>query len=173
MTRDARQYRSWNATVQYELLSHYLSNLAEMDHKSPAYAFSEVVPSEENTSTTENDSRFARIAKHLNVETGGIERVTPEERQHNTTHWWNACTFWFSASEYRCVQRLCLADQFIRFRGCDSFVRLSWTNLWAQLLHQFRHHHCCKPVRMCHPSLDINLRADRVTHDNIFVSQEP
>jgi hypothetical protein len=33
-------------------------------------------------------------AKKLSVETGGIERVTDEERLSNTTHVWNACTFW-------------------------------------------------------------------------------
>jgi hypothetical protein len=30
----------------------------------------------------------------LSVESGGIQRVTDEERQNNTTHVWNACTFW-------------------------------------------------------------------------------
>lgn len=30
----------------------------------------------------------------LSVETGGIERVSDEERQHNNTKVWNACTFW-------------------------------------------------------------------------------
>ena len=33
-------------------------------------------------------------AKKLSVEAGGIERVTDEERLSNTTHVWNACTFW-------------------------------------------------------------------------------
>jgi hypothetical protein len=31
----------------------------------------------------------------LSVETSGIQRVTDEERQHNTTKVWNACTFWY------------------------------------------------------------------------------
>lgn len=30
----------------------------------------------------------------FSVETAGIERVTDEERLSNTTHVWNACTFW-------------------------------------------------------------------------------
>lgn len=30
----------------------------------------------------------------LTVETTGIQRVTEEERQQNTTKVWNACTFW-------------------------------------------------------------------------------
>jgi hypothetical protein len=33
-------------------------------------------------------------AKALSVESGGIQRVTDEERQNNTTKVWNACTFW-------------------------------------------------------------------------------
>jgi hypothetical protein len=30
----------------------------------------------------------------LSIEEGGIERVTDEERLHNTTKFWNAATFW-------------------------------------------------------------------------------
>lgn len=33
----------------------------------------------------------------LSIETGGIQRVTDEERQVNTTKFWNACTFWYDA----------------------------------------------------------------------------
>ncbi|TVY85309.1 Purine-cytosine permease fcyB, partial [Lachnellula suecica] len=43
-------------------------------------------------------SRFAAWAKSLSVETNGIERVTDEEREKNTTKPWNACTFWLSAN---------------------------------------------------------------------------
>lgn len=32
----------------------------------------------------------------LSIETGGIQRVTEEERLVNTTKWWNACTFWYA-----------------------------------------------------------------------------
>lgn len=32
--------------------------------------------------------------KRLAVETGGIERVTDEDRAQNTSKVWNACTFW-------------------------------------------------------------------------------
>lgn len=32
--------------------------------------------------------------ERLAVETGGIQRVTDEDRAENTTKWWNACTFW-------------------------------------------------------------------------------
>ena len=30
----------------------------------------------------------------LSIEEGGIERVTDEERQQNTTKFWHAATFW-------------------------------------------------------------------------------
>lgn len=39
-------------------------------------------------------SGFRAWAKNLSVESGGIQRVTDEERQTNTTKVWNACTFW-------------------------------------------------------------------------------
>jgi len=41
-------------------------------------------------------SAFSKWSKNalLSVETRGIERVTDEERQQNTTKIWNACTFW-------------------------------------------------------------------------------
>jgi hypothetical protein len=39
-------------------------------------------------------SGFIAWAKNLSVETRGIQRVTDDERQTNTTKVWNACTFW-------------------------------------------------------------------------------
>jgi len=38
--------------------------------------------------------RLAAWAENLSVETNGIERVTEEQREQNTTKVWNACTFW-------------------------------------------------------------------------------
>jgi hypothetical protein len=57
---------------------------------------------EKSTDGTETDSvetgvvhsGFRAWAKNLSVETGGIQRVTDEERQTDTTKVWNACTFW-------------------------------------------------------------------------------
>lgn len=37
-------------------------------------------------------------AEALSIETGGIQRVTEEDRRYNTTHVWNSCTFWLSAN---------------------------------------------------------------------------
>jgi hypothetical protein len=39
-------------------------------------------------------SAFKLWLKKLSVETGGIERVTDEERANNPSKVWNACTFW-------------------------------------------------------------------------------
>jgi hypothetical protein len=45
----------------------------------------------------ESNSKISGWVKNvlLSVETSGIQRVTDEERQHNTTKVWNACTFWY------------------------------------------------------------------------------
>jgi hypothetical protein len=45
---------------------------------------------------TTDGSAFKRWLKKLSVETGGIERVTDEDRAKNTSKVWNACTFWFA-----------------------------------------------------------------------------
>lgn len=39
-------------------------------------------------------SRLRFWIKKLAVETGGIERVTDEQRADNPSKVWNACTFW-------------------------------------------------------------------------------
>lgn len=50
-----------------------------------------------NISAQSSTSRVVRWAKTLSVETGGIQRVTEEERRQlgSMTHVWNACTFWY------------------------------------------------------------------------------
>ena len=50
---------------------------------------------EEGSIVDEKDSNFvSRWARTVAFEKGGIQRVTEEERLHDTTKWWNACTFW-------------------------------------------------------------------------------
>lgn len=39
-------------------------------------------------------SHWHGLVETLSVETGGIQRVTDGDRQHNPTHVWNAATFW-------------------------------------------------------------------------------
>jgi hypothetical protein len=46
------------------------------------------------TEVTTNGNAFQRWLRSLSVETGGIERVTDEDRAKNTSKVWNACTFW-------------------------------------------------------------------------------
>ncbi|KAF2094036.1 hypothetical protein NA57DRAFT_46788 [Rhizodiscina lignyota] len=41
---------------------------------------------------------MGRWARTIAFEKGGIQRVTEDDRRHNTTKWWNACTFWLSAN---------------------------------------------------------------------------
>ena len=55
--------------------------------------------SELGTVTEPKTSRhgFLAWAKKLSIETEGIRRVTDEDRKHNTTHVWNAATFWYVA----------------------------------------------------------------------------
>lgn len=46
-------------------------------------------------STYKNQPWFHGI---FDIEEGGIEQVTDEQRQQNTTKFWNATTFWYNAS---------------------------------------------------------------------------
>jgi hypothetical protein len=46
------------------------------------------------TKSIEKNSRLQHWARSLSVETGGIQRVTDEERSKHPTRVWNACTFW-------------------------------------------------------------------------------
>jgi hypothetical protein len=46
-------------------------------------------------SAFEPDVQSSWLQSKLKIEMKGIERVTDEERQHNTTKFWNACTFWY------------------------------------------------------------------------------
>lgn len=57
-------------------------------------------------STEDKHFRFSAWAKKLSVETGGIQRVTDAERLQNTTHVWNACTFWWAQHQSLNVSRM-------------------------------------------------------------------
>jgi hypothetical protein len=46
------------------------------------------------------------LQSKLKIEMKGIERVTDEERQHNTTKFWNACTFWYVFSRNLGVSKM-------------------------------------------------------------------
>ncbi|KAF8855188.1 hypothetical protein BDZ45DRAFT_793765 [Acephala macrosclerotiorum] len=70
-----------------------------MDSK-PKFSAEKPTDETDNSSIGEGAIRggFRAWAKKLSVEAGGIERVTDEARLSNTTHVWNACTFWLSAN---------------------------------------------------------------------------
>ena len=46
------------------------------------------------TGKTTDGIACKRWLKKLSVETGGIQRVTNEDRAKNPSKVWNACTFW-------------------------------------------------------------------------------
>ena len=48
----------------------------------------------------------AWIYRALSIETGGIERITDDDRQHNTTRFWNATTFWYEGQSKILVMHL-------------------------------------------------------------------
>jgi hypothetical protein len=57
-------------------------------------------PPTESPNKMESDLSHTKKTKswfprRLSIEEGGIERVTDEERQQNTTKFWNATTFWY------------------------------------------------------------------------------
>jgi hypothetical protein len=51
-------------------------------------------PTQKETSEMESTKPNQPWFRKLSIEEGGIERVTDEERLHNTTKFWNAATFW-------------------------------------------------------------------------------
>lgn len=71
--------------------------IAMATEKKPS-AIPQYQPSDIEAGVTHNadlkSSYWLGLAKKLSIETGGIQRVTEEECEHNATHVWNACTFW-------------------------------------------------------------------------------
>jgi hypothetical protein len=67
---------------------------SKMTYTTPAASDIEAASFSEKNQT--QVSKFSVWTKEalLTVETSGIQRVTDEERQQNTTKVWNACTFW-------------------------------------------------------------------------------
>jgi hypothetical protein len=59
-------------------------------------------PKTESPNKVQSDISYAKdtpswFPRRLSIEEGGIERVTDEERQQNTTKFWNATTFWYGS----------------------------------------------------------------------------
>lgn len=50
----------------------------------------------EKTSHVDDVEAPTTWTQTLAIERGGIQRVTDEQRQENTTKFWNACTFWYA-----------------------------------------------------------------------------
>jgi hypothetical protein len=67
----------------------YKTNIA-----SEQYASSDVESGVCTKPSLQREPGFRGWLKSLSVETGGIERVTEEDRKTNTSEVWHACTFW-------------------------------------------------------------------------------
>lgn len=72
------------------------AELKMTDMKPEAYVASDTSSREERMDVGElkQEPKWRQWARMLSIEVGGIQRVTEEERKQNTTHVWNACTFW-------------------------------------------------------------------------------
>ncbi|KAE8395999.1 permease for cytosine/purines, uracil, thiamine, allantoin-domain-containing protein [Aspergillus alliaceus] len=70
----------------------------------------------------------------LSIETGGIQRVTPDQRQDNVTHFWNACTFWLSANMAVATLTTGALGGPMGLRFGDSLIVILVVNLISDLL---------------------------------------
>ncbi|KAJ5896023.1 Permease cytosine/purine uracil thiamine allantoin [Penicillium subrubescens] len=81
--------------------------------------------------TKDTKSWFPR---RLSIEEGGIERVTDEERHQNTTKFWNATTFWFSANMAVATLNIGSLGGALGLAFWDSFLVILLVNLASDLL---------------------------------------
>ncbi|KAL3465571.1 permease for cytosine/purines, uracil, thiamine, allantoin-domain-containing protein [Aspergillus heterothallicus] len=74
------------------------------------------------------------LQSKLKIEMKGIERVTDEERQHNTTKFWNACTFWLSANMAVATLNVGSLGGVLGLPFWDSFAVILTINIVSNLL---------------------------------------
>ncbi|KAJ5201283.1 hypothetical protein N7449_006086 [Penicillium cf. viridicatum] len=70
----------------------------------------------------------------FSIEEGGIERVTDEERQQNTTKFWHAATFWFSANMAVATLNIGSLGGSLGLPFWDSFIVILIVNITSNLL---------------------------------------
>ncbi|CAG8088017.1 unnamed protein product [Penicillium olsonii] len=70
----------------------------------------------------------------LSIEEGGIERVTDEERLQNTTKFWNAATFWFSANMAVATLNIGSLGGSLGLSFWDCFIIILVVNITSDLL---------------------------------------
>ncbi|KAJ5053272.1 hypothetical protein NUH16_010342 [Penicillium rubens] len=70
----------------------------------------------------------------LSIEEGGIERVTDEERQQNTTKFWHAATFWFSANMAVATLNIGSLGGSLGLPFWDCFIVILIVNITSNLL---------------------------------------
>lgn len=113
-------------------------------------------------------------AQTLSVETGGIQRVTEDQRRDNTTHVRNACTFW-----YGCPRRLRTIwepdNQKVERQHGSGYneYRHGRPQHGSRFLGQLRDHRRREPFRLLVASVDCNFWADRSEDDQLLVRSSP
>ncbi|KAJ5203909.1 uncharacterized protein N7498_004788 [Penicillium cinerascens] len=70
----------------------------------------------------------------FDIEGGGIERVTVDQRQQNTTKFWNAATFWFSANMAVATLNIGSLGGSLGLGFWDCFIIILVVNLASDLL---------------------------------------
>ncbi|KAJ4287341.1 hypothetical protein N0V90_012739 [Kalmusia sp. IMI 367209] len=81
-----------------------------------------------------NQELFKGWLKKLSVETGGIERVSDEDRANNTSKVWNACTFWLSANMAVATLNTGMVSGSMGLAFWDCFAIIILVNVTACLL---------------------------------------
>ncbi|KAI7264461.1 cytosine-purine permease [Hortaea werneckii] len=82
-------------------------------------------------------SHWLALTEKLSIETGGIQRVTDEECDHNTTRVWNACTFWLSANMAVATLSTGMVGPSMGLAFWDSFAIIVIINLLSCLVPAF------------------------------------
>ncbi|CAG8018727.1 unnamed protein product [Penicillium salamii] len=89
-------------------------------------------------SISEADTASSKPARQwlgrLSIEEGGIERVTDEERLQNTTKFWNAATFWFSANMAVATLNIGSLGGSLGLSFWDCFIIILVVNITSDLL---------------------------------------
>ncbi|KAF2442061.1 hypothetical protein P171DRAFT_364624 [Karstenula rhodostoma CBS 690.94] len=80
------------------------------------------------------DGRLAKWLRNSSIETGGIERVTDEERAKNTSKVWHACTFWLSANMAVATLNTGIVCGSLGLAFWDCFAIILLVNLTACML---------------------------------------
>ncbi|KAI7365410.1 cytosine-purine permease [Hortaea werneckii] len=102
----------------------------------PQYQPSDIEAGETHNADVKS-SHWLALAEKLSIETGGIQRVTDEECEHNATRVWNACTFWLSANMAVATLSTGMVGPSMGLAFWDSFAIIIIINLLSCLVPAF------------------------------------